>query len=220
MDMSTMRSKLERGEYPNAQRFWDDFKLMLRNCYAFNPATSPVFKAGVQVSQWFDEKWQGLPPLHEVSDDDDDSDDEHASESLSPSFSTGPVSIDLAAVAIAMMENQLATLKSGIDAIKKKKPKKDKRRDKYAPGSSKPGKSSIGKSAGKKKKLKTLPDEEVLSFEQKKDLSETIQNLDGPKLERVIQIIHEGVPEIRDVGVCVFLFSPHPFTNPAEHGRD
>ena len=39
----------------------------------------------------------------------------------------------------------------------------------------------------------------MLSFEQKKDLSEAIQTLDGQKLERVIQIIHEGVPEIRDV---------------------
>ncbi|KAF8529475.1 Bromodomain-containing protein [Gautieria morchelliformis] len=183
MDMATMRTKLERGEYQNASRFWDDFRLMLRNCYAFNPAGSPVFKAGVQVQQWFDEKWQGLPPLREVSDDDDESDDDSDSEH---------------AMAIAMMENQLATIKSGIDAIKKKKPKKDKRRDKYAPGSSKSAKSSLGKSAGKKKKLRTLPDEEVLSFEQKKDLSETIQNLDGPKLERVIQIIHEGVPEIRD----------------------
>lgn len=48
---------------------------------------------------------------------------------------------------------------------------------------------------------------DVLSFEQKKDLSETIQTLDGDKLERVIQIIHDGVPEVRDVRsafmVCV-----------------
>jgi len=38
----------------------------------------------------------------------------------------------------------------------------------------------------------------VLSFDQKKDLSDAIGQLDGQKLERVIQIIHEGVPEIRD----------------------
>ena len=39
----------------------------------------------------------------------------------------------------------------------------------------------------------------MLMSEQKKDLSKTIQTLDGQKLERVIQIIHEGVPEIQDV---------------------
>lgn len=106
---------------------------------------------------------------------------------------------------IAMMENQLATLKNGIDAMKKKKPKKEKihKREKFTPvpGASK----QIPQKPGKKKKTKTLPDEEVLSFEQKKDLSETIQTLDGAKLERVIQIIHEGVPEVRDVSMKVLL---------------
>ena len=51
----------------------------------------------------------------------------------------------------------------------------------------------------KKKAKKTVVEDDVLSFEQKKDLSETIQTLDGPKLEKVISIIHEGVPEIREV---------------------
>jgi len=189
MDLGTMRAKLDRGEYPNANRFWDDFKLMIKNCFAFNPSNTPVYKAAQHVQEAFDEKWKCLPPLREVSDDDDDSDDESDSEH---------------AMTIAMMENQLATLKSGIDAIKKKKPKKDKliKRDKYGapvPGSSKNGKPVTSqKVGGKIKKMKMLPDEEVLSFEQKKDLSETIQTLEGPKLERVIQIIHEGVPEIRD----------------------
>ena len=51
------------------------------------------------------------------------------------------------------------------------------------------------KKAGKKSAA--VPgDDDVLTFEQKKDLSEAIQTLDGQKLERVIQIIHEGVPEI------------------------
>ena len=39
----------------------------------------------------------------------------------------------------------------------------------------------------------------VLTFEQKKDLSVTIQTLGGQKLERVIQIIREGVPEVQNV---------------------
>lgn len=84
MDLSTMRVKLDRGEYMNANRFWDDFKLMIKNCFAFNPAGSAIFRAGVQVQEWFDEKWLGLPALRELSDDDDDSDEDtdadHASE--------------------------------------------------------------------------------------------------------------------------------------------
>ena len=58
------------------------------------------------------------------------------------------------------------------------------------------------KSSGTAKK--PIPDDDVLTFEQKKDLSETIGKLEGAKLEKVINIIHEGVPEIRDVSPCIF----------------
>ena len=44
-----------------------------------------------------------------------------------------------------------------------------------------------------------------LTFEQKVDLSKAIQTLDGQKLERVIQIIHEGVPKTWDV--CILFFT-------------
>jgi len=61
---------------------------------------------------------------------------------------------------------------------------------------SKPPKQS--KASSKKRSKKAIGDDDVLTFEQKKDLSEAIGKLVGPRLERVIQIIHEGVPEIRD----------------------
>lgn len=78
-----MRDKLERGEYPNANRFWDDFKLVIKNCFTFNPPGAPVYKAGEQLQVWFDERWSQLPPLREVSDDDDESDDDSDSEQAS-----------------------------------------------------------------------------------------------------------------------------------------
>ena len=57
----------------------------------------------------------------------------------------------------------------------------------------------------KKKNKKLISDNDVLTFEQKKDLSESIGKLDGVKLEKVINIIHEGVPEIRDVSLFFYL---------------
>ena len=64
----------------------------------------------------------------------------------------------------------------------------------------KPAKQSGGGGGSKKKSSKkALVDDDVLSFDQKKDLSEAIQRLDGAKLEKVITIIHEGVPEIGEV---------------------
>ena len=110
---------------------------------------------------------------------------------------------------IAAMENQIASMKNNLAALKrtggkeKHKEKKEKR-DKPAPpiastskAAHKPAKAPAAPK-GKKSK-KPVTDDDVLTFEQKKDLSDTIAKLDGTKLERVIQIIHEGVPEIRDV---------------------
>ena len=117
------------------------------------------------------------------------------------------------------MEKQIEAMKGTISALKqqkKEKPPKKAARQQPAPAassSSKPAKaaaSSSKKSTTKKsgKKSAAIPgDDDVLTFEQKKDLSEAIQTLDGQKLERVIQIIHEGVPEIRDVCPIKFPFS-------------
>jgi hypothetical protein len=108
---------------------------------------------------------------------------------------------------IAAMESQIETMRNSISALKNHKEKKSKKSKKKEASASTPATTSKAakketKAPPKKKaasKKAQIPDDDVLSFEQKKDLSEAIQTLDGQKLERVIQIIHEGVPEIRDV---------------------
>ncbi|KAG8721575.1 hypothetical protein FRC08_012018 [Ceratobasidium sp. 394] len=56
--------------------------------------------------------------------------------------------------------------------------------------------------SGKKNKGGTGSDTErsisIMSFEQKKELSTTIESLDGDKLEKVIQIIYEGMPDLQN----------------------
>lgn len=75
-----MRRKLENHEYPNASKFFDDFKLMIRNCFAFNPAGTPVNQAGIELQRLFDEKWKNLPPLREPSDGEDEEEEEESEE--------------------------------------------------------------------------------------------------------------------------------------------
>jgi bromodomain-containing factor 1 len=74
MDLSTMRKKLNTSGYADAMEFHEDFQLMMRNCFVFNPAGTVVSRAGFELQRLFDEKWQGLPPLHEVSVEDDEDD--------------------------------------------------------------------------------------------------------------------------------------------------
>jgi hypothetical protein len=72
MDMLTMQKKLDAGEYPNATKSFKDFKLMIRNCFVFNPSGTPVDQAGINLQRLFNEKWKHLPPLRDASDDEDD----------------------------------------------------------------------------------------------------------------------------------------------------
>ncbi|KAJ7805902.1 Bromodomain-containing protein [Mycena olivaceomarginata] len=188
MDLSTMRKKLDNREYPTASKFHDDFKLMIRNCFAFNPSGTLVNQAGIELQRLFDQKWQGLPPLHEVSEDDNDDEDEESD--------------DEDTRRIALMESQLELMRRNIQALKgKAKEKKKERRDKGPVAS--PSKSSSSEQIkglpNNKKGKKPVYDNDVLTFEQMKHLSEAIAQLDGQKLERVIKIVHEGVPEIKDV---------------------
>jgi bromodomain-containing factor 1 len=188
MDMSTMRKKLDNHEYSNAQKFWEDFKLMIRNCFTFNPAGTPVNQAGIELQKIFDDKWKNLPPLHEVSEDEDEEDEDDSEEDRQR--------------AIAMMESQIETMRGSIAALKGAKPreikKKKKDREKTQNNSSSKTSNKASKSSSKKKGKKPIAEDDVLTFEQKKDLSEAIGKLDGSKLEKVINIIHEGVPEIKD----------------------
>lgn len=78
MDLSTMKKKLDAGEYTSAEKFHDDFKLMIRNCSTFNPEGTPVHQCGMELQRLFNEKWKNLPPLHsqEPSDDEDEEEED------------------------------------------------------------------------------------------------------------------------------------------------
>ncbi|PPQ90468.1 hypothetical protein CVT25_014986 [Psilocybe cyanescens] len=189
MDLSTIRKKLDGGEYETAQSFYDDFKLMIRNCFTFNPSGTPVNLAGQELQRLFDDKWKSLPPLQPQDASDDEEEDEEDSD-------------EERRRAIAMMESQIETMKNNIESLKTakapKEKKKEKKKEKAPVASTSKPPPKQPKAPSKKKTKKNVTDDDVLTFEQKKDLSESIGKLDGARLERVIQIIHEGVPEIRD----------------------
>lgn len=192
MDLSTIRRKLDNQEYPTAQKFYDDFKLMIRNCFLFNPSGTPVNLAGIELQRLFDEKWKHLPPLREASEEEEEEEEEESEEEHQPF-----------AGAISLMENQIKVMHENLAALKnaklpKDKKKKDKKKEKAPVASTSKAAVKQPKGSSKKKGKKNITDDDILTFEQKKDLAESIGKLEGSKLEKVIQIIHEGVPDIRD----------------------
>jgi hypothetical protein len=120
---------------------------------------------------------------------------------------------------IAALQGNLTNLKNAV-SVKPKKEKKVKKekpapppapvastsrappkqtKQAAAPAPAKKKNAASSSSGGGSKKAAVITENDALTFDQKRDLSEAIQKLEGSKLERVINIIHEGVPEIRDV---------------------
>ncbi|KAI0701725.1 Bromodomain-containing protein [Earliella scabrosa] len=184
------KKKLDAGKYPTPEKSRDDFRLMIKNCLLFNPPGNPIHEAGKALQLLFDEKWKNMPVprSHDPSEDEDDEDEDTSDDERARMEGM-----------IADMENQIANMKASLKRNGKDKhqPKKEKeKREKLTPPSA-PKQSKAPPAPKGKKSKKPVTDDDVLTFEQKKDLGDTISKLNGGKLEKVIQIIHEGVPEIR-----------------------
>ena len=61
MDLGSMKRKLDAGQYSSSNAFENDFKLLINNCFTYNPPMTPVHKMGEQVQHVFYDMWQNLP---------------------------------------------------------------------------------------------------------------------------------------------------------------
>lgn len=61
MSLAVMRSKLDSGEYPDADAFRADFDQIIWNCNKFNPPGSAAQVSGKQLKDLFLKKWKMLP---------------------------------------------------------------------------------------------------------------------------------------------------------------
>lgn len=210
MDLSTLKRNLDQKAYQDANAFYDDFQLMISNCVRFNPVATTVYIAGQDLAKVFNEKWRALPPLRSPPPSSDEEDDEETE--------TNPNTIQ-------SLEAQLAGIRETIDALKTKEKSKAKAKAEgkisamrqnssyLKPSSSMaPRRPAASKKSGSNSKKaasgmqrRTLDADAQLTFEEKKELSETIQNLESPALDEVIQIIHDGVPDIGDVSALLYL---------------
>ncbi|KAI9143843.1 Bromodomain-containing protein [Paraphysoderma sedebokerense] len=211
MDLGTMKTKLEAGEYSTAHEFEVDMRQIFKNCYKFNPPGTDVYNMGKRLEALFNTKWaeknkemgNGKPRKREKTLDMSSSDVESSS--------------DEAASHIALMEKQLELMQAQLAQMKKekKKKKKEKRERDISPAmmqpvarKSKPSapkppkvpKSSAPKKSKPAKRASEPPmyEEAEFTFEMKKELSESINTLPADRLTQVITIIQESMPELRD----------------------
>eukprot|EP00833_Pecoramyces_ruminatium_P017134 jgi/Orpsp1_1/1191166/evm.model.d7180000083899.1 len=69
MDLSTLKKKLETGEYETADQFENDCRLIFSNCYTYNHPDSEVYKMGKSLEEVFNNKWKQKPLNKDSSTD-------------------------------------------------------------------------------------------------------------------------------------------------------
>ncbi|QSL64055.1 hypothetical protein MERGE_000210 [Pneumocystis wakefieldiae] len=172
MDMSTIQGKLN-NVYNTADEFESDIRQMFRNCYKFNPVGTPVYNMGKRLEAVFDKKWQEKPSEHHSY-----SSDESDTESDDVDDNEG----------IALLEKQLAMMSDQLNAMRNKRASLKTK--------SKSGKSRKGGS--RKSGYRNEERLRILSFDQRSELAQKINLLTGSKLDTVLRIMKESMPELED----------------------
>ncbi|GAA98946.1 hypothetical protein E5Q_05634 [Mixia osmundae IAM 14324] len=182
MDLGTMKRRLDAGYYNHASEFEADFRLVIENCYKFNPVETPVHQMGRKLEAFFENRWRDKPasrPETEEPDSDYESDPEKRSKILA-------------------IERQIADLQNTLAELKEPAKKKAKSsRPSY--GSTKKSKSysKSGKpKTGQKGKASDGDDDGGITFEMKRELANKITTFEGAKLEQAIDIIRSAEPHL------------------------
>lgn len=195
MDLSTISNKLQNNQYDALEEFHDDVKLVFHNCYIFNPSTSPVNTMGHKLEAVFDKRYlerpvhPPTPPSGGLDDSDLEGDiDEDEEVDIEQSIMNNQ--------AIQFLEQQIERMKKDLEKMKKDEYEKAKKRALKQ-------KKKKGKKKGngiKRRKLSwsgedgEMPIE--ITFDMKKELSEQITNSSEKKLQHVMKIIRDSVPDL------------------------
>ena len=213
MDLSTMRKKIDVGQYKDGDEFEADVRLMFRNCYTFNAPGSEVYNLGKELEAVFDRKWADKPAPGDYIEDKNRRSSQpgvyHSAVYLDEEDSGDDgslflnLNIDADAQHIEMLKTQVQLLTTQLTLLTEKRARKKKARAQAAmiPKKSKhrpksmPGGVEFSQSKPMSGKRSLDIDSEVvqeLTYDQKRELSENINILTQDQLGRVLQIIREN----------------------------
>ncbi|KAG1172234.1 hypothetical protein G6F70_005218 [Rhizopus microsporus] len=203
MDMSTIEQKLNRNEYKSPDAFAADIKLMFDNCYLYNPSHLPIYQIAKQFEAVFNEKWaqrpkeEPQPPAKKPASrrSSTKQQQQQQQQQQQPAASSDEDKI-------AELERHIANISQQIESIKSSSKKSTTSRKRSTP-SDKTKKETTPKKKRMTKYREISSDEEdevMFTFEQKKQLSESINNLSGESLNTIVQIIQSSMPNLSSQG--------------------
>ncbi|KAL2835168.1 Bromodomain-containing protein [Aspergillus cavernicola] len=200
MDLSTVKSKLNTGQYENAKEFETDIRQIVKNCFKFNLKGDPTYVAGAKFDELFNSKWsqkerylaahEPHPEQHsaesssaEDSDEDDEGSDDEEEE------------------AINMLRKQIADMSQQLEAMtqkKKKTPPGAKKTKSKKKDTKKSGFTSTGKKDKKSGSKPSKPEKQRwVSYQEKQIISNGISCLPDKKMQEALRIIQSNVPSLK-----------------------
>ncbi|XP_034027311.1 bromodomain-containing protein 3-like isoform X3 [Thalassophryne amazonica] len=143
MDLSTVRKKMDKGEYSDPQSFATDIRLMFSNCYKYNPPDHEVVAMARKLQDVFEMRFAKIPdegleasvpsttPLVSKSTASSDSSNNSSSDESSDSEEERATRLAELQEQLKAVHEQLAVLSQApVSKPKKKKEKKDKEKKK------------------------------------------------------------------------------------------
>ena len=222
MDIYSIEKKLKTGQYENAKEFESDVKLMYQNCYKFNSSDHPVHVAGKEYEKIFDAKWsqktkwlndhapsseaQSPGSISESEEDDEEEEEEEEEEE------------DDKRDELAKLQESLIAISQKIDTITKRKKKsptvagKKTKGGKVTKKETKKARPKGSKKNGSKKGAKEkVP---IMSYDEKRTISDRINELPENKVSQVLSIIRDNMPALKvSTCTCPSLLSHRQHTN-------
>jgi bromodomain-containing factor 1 len=218
MDISTIKKKLSGGRYTTAYDFESDVRLMLKNCFTFNPPGTDVYIMGQKVEELFNNKWKSLPvpppsPAHVQTSSKSYSRPKSMNDGLSsdtsddegyPSRDYQPSSAKISKH-MKQLSNQIHSLKHSKSRAHEStsiSPKKPSHRPKEKAPKQPQSYSSRPKSVPRPETNIDQNDREVsapISYEEKKVLSDYINFLTPDQLATVVELIKQNMPQLQEV---------------------
>ncbi|CRG92262.1 hypothetical protein PISL3812_09319 [Talaromyces islandicus] len=191
MDLSTIQTKLNAGQYENAKEMEADVQLMFKNCFKFNIPGDPIYQCGQKLQEVFNAKWankdswleENDPDNRQSGSSDDDSDEVDSEE-------------DADQEKLQALQRQIAEMSKQVEAITQKKKK-------TPPASKKAGKTKSGKkdskkgSKGDKRSKSSKSEKRSVTYHEKQIISNGISTLPDKKMQEALRIIQSNVPALK-----------------------
>ncbi|WBW74600.1 Swr1 complex bromodomain subunit Bdf1 [Schizosaccharomyces osmophilus] len=176
MDLSTVQAKLSKNEYEVPDEFESDIRLMLDNCFTYNPPGTPVHLMGRQLEDLFNEKWNARPKYDDVT-----LNKQQAVETASLLYENGDEEAFLSEEEVngdkfAAVDKQISMLQDTLEAMKAKKMKRMR----------KPRRRDSNKEYG------------PITYAMQTELAERCNYLTAEQLSTVAEILREEMPWLRD----------------------